>query len=97
MKKLNCGGDKMSFDNISGNGNSFLLRMLDKVECAGNKLPDPSTLFLIFTIVVMVISAVCSYANVSVTYDMITAAQGETVTKTVDVVNLLSRDSLVTS
>lgn len=42
----------------------------------------------------MVISAICGYFNVSVTYEMINVAEGLIVTKTVDVVNLLSPNSL---
>lgn len=83
----------MAIDSTPGGG-SFIIRALDKVERVGNKLPDPATLFIIFTLLVMAISAICGYFNVSVTYSMINAAQGEIVTKNATVVNLLSADSL---
>lgn len=79
---------------VQNSGKSLVVRLLDKVEQVGNRLPNPATLFLIFTLLVMVISAICAYFCISVTYEMINAAQGEIVTKTVDVVNLLSADSL---
>lgn len=84
----------MVINNSASGGGSFILRALDKVERVGNKLPDPATLFVIFTALVMAISAICAYFKVSVTYDMINVARGEIETKSVAVVNLLSADSL---
>lgn len=84
----------MTDENTQNSGKSLVVRLLDKVEQVGNRLPNPATLFLIFTLLVMVISAICAYFSISVTYEMINAAQGEIVTKTVVVVNLLSADSL---
>ena len=87
------GGIKM-VDETTGGKKRLVVRALDKVERIGNRLPDPATLFVIFTLLVMVISAICSYFNVSVTYEMINSGQGRIVTNTVDAVNLLSADSL---
>lgn len=72
----------------------FLARSLDSVELAGNKLPNPATLFLILTIITMVVSAICSVAGISGTYQSIDVANGSMVEKTVEVVNLLSADSI---
>jgi len=72
----------------------FMARSLDSVEKVGNKLPNPATLFLILTIITMVISAICSAAGVSGTYQSIDVANGSMVEKTVEVVNLLSADSI---
>lgn len=79
---------------LKSESGGFVVRALNGVERAGNKLPNPATLFLIFTLVTMVISAVCHYFNVSVTYESIDTAQGHMVEKTVAAVNLLSADSI---
>ena len=44
---------------------SLLDRILDAIERAGNKLPDPITMFLGLAIIVTIISAICSAAGVS--------------------------------
>lgn len=53
-------------------------RFLDSVERAGNKLPDPITLFLYLAVIVVLISWLCSALGVSV----VNPANGETVTVT---------------
>ncbi len=63
-------------------GKSRLDRMLDSIERAGNKLPDPITLFLYLAVIVVLISWLCSALHVSV----VNPANGETVTP----VNLFS-------
>ena len=47
----------------------FILRALDTVERVGNGLPNPATIFIILTAVVIVISAICAACGVSVSYD----------------------------
>lgn len=44
---------------------SFLDRFLDGVERAGNRLPDPVSLFLVFIAIVMIASAICAALGVS--------------------------------
>lgn len=61
---------------------SRLDRVLDAIERAGNKLPDPITMFLALAIIVVLISALCSALGVKVT----NPADGSTV----EVVNLCS-------
>ena len=61
---------------------SRLDRMLDGIERAGNKLPDPITLFLYLAVIVVLVSWLCSALHVSV----VNPANGETVTP----VNLFS-------
>ena len=39
---------------------SLLDRILDAIERAGNKLPDPITMFLGLAIIVTIISAICT-------------------------------------
>ena len=68
---------------------------LDAVEKAGNAMPNPATLFLILTALVMVISAICAACGVSVTYETIDTANGNAVVETtVNAVNLLSVDMI---
>ena len=72
----------------------IVLRAMEFVERVGNRLPNPATLFVILTFATMIISALCSYFDLSVTYDSIDMASNSIVPKTVAVVNLLSADSL---
>lgn len=73
---------------------SLIVRAMDRVEKVGNALPNPATLFIIFTFVTILISGICSYFNVSVTFDSIDAASGEIVEKNVAIVNLMSANGL---
>lgn len=72
----------------------FIVRALDTVERVGNGLPNPATIFLILTGIVIVLSAVCAALGVSVTYDFLDSASGEISQKTVQAVNLLAPDSI---
>ena len=65
---------------------SLLDRILDAIERAGNKLPDPITMFLGLAIIVTIISAICSAAGVSA----VNPADGSTI----EVFNLLSLDGI---
>lgn len=74
---------------------SWLARFLDGVEKAGNAMPNPATIFLILTALVMIISHICASLNVSVTYEAIDTANGnQIVEKTVAAVSLLTVDSI---
>ena len=61
------------------------MKLLSAIERAGNKLPDPASLFIIGLVAVMLISALASSMNWSVT----TASAGE-----IRAVNLLSAEGL---
>lgn len=65
---------------------SLLDRILDAIERAGNKLPDPITMFFGLAIIVTIISAICSAAGVSA----VNPADGSTI----EVFNLLSLDGI---
>lgn len=65
---------------------SRLDRILDAIERAGNKLPDPITMFLGLAIIVTIISAICSAAGVSA----VNPADGSTI----EVFNFLSLDGI---
>ena len=65
---------------------TMLDKILDSIERAGNKLPDPITLFLGLSVIVVLISALCSALGVSA----VNPADGSTI----EVFNLLSADGL---
>lgn len=67
-------------------------RMLDIIEKVGNKLPHPVSLFIIFSFIVIIISAITEALGVSVTYDKF--EEGELVPVTVKAVSLLNAEGL---
>lgn len=62
-------------------------RFLDAIERAGNKLPDPVTLFVIMSGIILILSALLSLIGVS--------AKDPTSGDTIEVVNLLNREGVV--
>lgn len=62
-------------------------RFLDSIEKAGNKLPDPVTLFVIMAFFILLLSYILSLFNVS--------AVKPGTTETIAVVNLLNQDGLI--
>lgn len=66
---------------------SWLNRLLDGVEAAGNKLPDPVFIFIILCFVVLIASWLAAAAGVSA----VNPASGDTI----HAVNLLTRPNLV--
>lgn len=72
----------------------FILRALDTVEKVGNGLPNPATIFLMLTGIVIVLSAICAACGVSVTYDYLDSSKGEITQTTVAAVSLLAPDSI---
>jgi aminobenzoyl-glutamate transport protein len=69
------------------NKKGFILRSLDVIERVGNKLPHPVTLFAIFSVMVVLLSAVFSSMGVKVADPM---NEGEFLT----VKNLLSKEGI---
>ncbi|RRD64674.1 AbgT family transporter [Fretibacterium sp. OH1220_COT-178] len=73
----------------------LLYRFLDAVERGGNRLPDPVTIFVILTLFVMVLSAICAHFGLSVTYEGVDrASNNEIKMLTVKAVSLLTADGL---
>ena len=66
-------------------------KFLDVIEVVGNKLPHPVTLFVIFSLAVIVISALAAKAGVQVEFDRINPATGETTRDTVLAISLLTK------
>jgi len=76
----------MSVTQATPKRRSFTDRALLFIERVGNALPDPATLFLLFALLIMLISWLVSMAGVSVTHPG--------TSETVSVKNLLSREGL---
>jgi len=67
-------------------------KFLDVIEVVGNKLPHPVTLFAIFSLAVVIISALAAKAGVSVEFEKF--VDGELVTETVAAISLLTPDGI---
>ncbi len=76
----------------TGGKASLYNRCLNGIERVGNSLPNPIALFAIFAMAIVVISAICAAAGVSVTGMLISG--GELKETTVSVVSLLTKDGL---
>lgn len=74
---------------------SLFSRFLSGVERIGNKLPHPVTLFFLFTVGIVLLSALCAWLGVSATGEMIDSKTLELKEQTVKAVSLLSRDGIV--
>ena len=70
----------------------WLTRTLNTIERVGNSLPHPITLFAIFALAVVVISAICAALGVSATGNLISG--GELKESTVSAVSLMTKDGL---
>ena len=71
---------------------SWLTRTLNSIERVGNALPHPVTLFAIFALAIVVISAICAAVGVSATGNLVSG--GELKETTVTAVSLLTKEGL---
>ena len=71
---------------------SWLTRTLNSIERVGNALPHPVTLFAIFALAIVVISALCAALGVSATGNLVSG--GELKETTVTAVSLLTKEGL---
>lgn len=71
---------------------SLYNRWLNGIETIGNSLPHPIALFTIFTLAVILLSAICAALNVSATGELI--VNGTLEETTVTAVSLLSKEGL---
>ena len=67
-------------------------KFLDFVERVGNKLPHPVTLFVIFSFLVIIISAIAEAVNLSVTFERI--VDGKLAEDTVYAISLLNGEGI---
>ena len=74
---------------------SLFSRFLGGVERVGNRLPHPITLFFLFTVGIVILSAVCAWLGVSATGEVLDSQTLELREQTVTAVSLLSRDGIV--
>lgn len=65
---------------------------LGAIETIGNRLPHPITLFTLFSVAVVVLSAVCRLLGVSTTGELI--VQGKLTETTVEAVSLLTKEGV---
>ena len=72
---------------------SKMMRFVKTIERVGNRIPHPVYMFLILWVGILVISAACEAAGLSVTYTVVSGT-GEAVEKTVSAANMLSKSSL---
>lgn len=70
----------------------WLTRCLNGIERVGNGLPHPITLFAIFALAIVVISAICAALGVSATGNLVSGGQLQETTVTA--VSLLTKDGL---
>lgn len=69
-------------------------RFLNSIEKIGNGLPHPITLFALFALAVVLLSAVCAFFDVSAVGETINPATMELEKHTVSAVSLLTREGL---
>lgn len=84
----------MSTKTISAKKSGFFNKFLDMVEVVGNKLPHPVTLFVLFSLAVIIISAIAAAADVTVIFDRINTATGETDLVEITAVSLLTVEGI---
>ena len=68
--------------------------ILDWIEYGGNKLPHPVTIFLIFTLLVIIISHIAYLFGVTVSYTGVNPETGNQEELNVEVVSLLTADGI---
>ena len=68
--------------------------LLDRIEIAGNRLPHPVTMFMTLTAIIIVLSAVFAFFDVSVTFDSINTQTQEVITNTIVARSLLAADGI---
>lgn len=73
---------------------SWVLRFLDKVEAAGNKLPAPLTIFFFLAVIVVIVSAIGEACGWSATGIMYNTSTGVVEESSVSVVSLLSKSGI---
>lgn len=73
---------------------SFFQRALDAIETAGNKLPHPTTIFVMLCGIIIALSAIFAALGTSVSYEIVDSATKELTEVTVAVRSLLSVEGI---
>lgn len=71
-----------------------ILKVLDKIEKVGNSLPDPTTLFIVFAVLMLFISHICFKLGIFVEYKVFDSVTSSYITKTVKAVSLLTPEGI---
>ncbi len=74
---------------------SVLNRWLDGIERVGNKLPHPITIFALFALGVIILSAICEIAGVSASGELVNSSKGIVEEQTINAVSLLNGKGIV--
>ena len=74
---------------------SLFQKCLDGIEIVGNKLPHPITLFSLFCLAIIIISAITAAMGLSVEGELVNRTTGELEVSTIAATSLLSRDGIV--
>ncbi|KNF09280.1 p-aminobenzoyl-glutamate transport protein [Gottschalkia purinilytica] len=69
-------------------------KFLDMIEVVGNKLPTPAVLFILFSLLIMIVSHICYKLGVTVTYEGINRETSQIENITVSAVSLLTADGI---
>lgn len=81
-------------ETIQKNSSGVINYFLDFIEKQGNKLPHPVTLFVIFSIIVIICSVIASYFQAAVTLQQLDSQTGKIVTITVQAKSLLDAEGI---
>ncbi len=74
---------------------SLFDRFLNGVEAVGNRLPHPITLFALFALGIIIISAICAALGVSASGELVNRTNGTVEFQTITAVSLLNTDGIV--
>ncbi len=84
----------MKHKNTTQKKETILMKMLDRIEWLGNKLPHPITIFFWLTVLIVVISAACELTGVSATGEMIDTGTLMVTEQTISAVSLLNKEGI---
>src|SRR5690625_5732359 len=76
-------------DRMNQSKQSKSIRFLNFIEEKGNKLPDPITIFIVFTLIVIALSHILYVMETSVSFEGVNNETGNIETLTVKAVSLL--------
>lgn len=72
----------------------FFAKFLDMIEMVGNKLPHPVTIFVLFSIAVIIISDIAARAGLSIEFNKVNNTTKEIELTTVQAISLLNADGI---